>query len=160
MKPGHPPPPTVDTTQPYTTVYCDGSSTGRVGAGGWGWVTTDGREASGGALDTTNNRMELQAAHEAILALPGLLLVVCDSRYVIDGATIWRHAWARDGWRKPKVNNDLWQAFARTLDARGPEIRWAWVRGHVGYEHNERADALAKAAKVAAAEGESCQQVQ
>lgn len=148
--------PTIDTPHPYTTAYTDGSSTGRVGPGGWAWCVLDGPnaglEASGGDLDTTNNRMELQAAHEAVKAIPGLLLVVSDSAYVVHCFNHeWWKAWDRRGWRKVS-NVDLWQPFiGDVLDRRG-EVRFAWVKGHAGLPGNERADTLAKAAKLAVAD--------
>lgn len=144
-----PQPPTVDTPHPYTTVYTDGSSTGGVGPGGWAWVTLDGRQGSGGALDTTNQRMEVQAAHEAVKALPGLLLVVSDSQYVVRCFTDrWWEKWAVRDFRKVK-NADLWRPFIYDILERRGEVRFAWVKGHAGLPGNEAADQLAKAARTA-----------
>ncbi|WP_460836502.1 ribonuclease H family protein [Nocardioides marmoraquaticus] len=127
-------------------MYTDGSSTGRVGPGGWAWVTTEGHCASGSAHGTTNQRMELQAALEAIQALPGLLLVVSDSEYVVKGATEWWPNWARVKYRRV-ANADLWEQIVTEIELRAGEVRFAWVKGHAGYEHNEYADQLAKAAR-------------
>lgn len=148
VAPGHPPVPTVETEHPYTTVYTDGSSTGGWGPGGWAWCVLDGphagQEGSGGSGWTTNQRMELQAAHEAMLALPGLLLIVSDSEYVIKGFTEWARGWVAKGWHKV-MNTDLWVPAVDTYLARGGprgEVRFAWTKGHAGLPGNERADEL------------------
>jgi ribonuclease HI len=145
--------PTVATDQPYTTVWTDGSSTGGWGVGGWAWCVLDGPSAgrceSGGEVWTTNQRMELLAAHRAVLALSGLLLVCSDSQYVVRCFTDrWWRGWIRRDWRKV-ANADLWQPFVRDVLDRHGEVRFAWVRGHVGHPGNEEADRLAKAAKAA-----------
>lgn len=147
--------PTIDTPHPYTTAWTDGSSTGQWGPGGWAWCVIDGPRAgehdSGGHPDTTNQRMELQAAHEAVKTLPGLLLVVSDSQYVVRCFTDeWWKGWDRREWRKVS-NTDLWQPFVADVLERRGEVRFAWVRGHVGHPGNEQADQLAKAAKNAQA---------
>lgn len=137
--------------------YTDGACSGNPGPGGWGTllVARNGddivkeRELSGGAPDTTNNRMELLAAIAALEALerPSQITVVTDSAYVKGGITAWLHAWKQNGWRttskKPVKNEDLW----RRLDeaAARHEVRWEWVKGHAGHPENERADALARA---------------
>lgn len=144
--------PTVDTPLPYTTAWTDGSSTGKWGPGGWAWCVIDGPRAgehnAGGHPDTTNQRMELLAAHEAVKSLPGLLLVVSDSQYVVRCFTDeWWRAWDRREWRKV-ANTDLWQPFIADVLERDGEVRFAWVRGHVGHPGNELADQLAKAAKL------------
>lgn len=149
--------PTVDTVLPYTTVWTDGSSTGRWGIGGWAWCVLDGpnagREGSGGDPWTTNQRMEMQAAHEAVKALPGLLLIVSDSQYVVRCFTDrWWIRWDARDWRKV-ANTDLWQPFIADVLERAGEVRFAWVKGHAGLPGNERADELAKAAKVRQLEG-------
>lgn len=150
-EPVRPPIPTVPTDKPYTTAWTDGSSTGKVGPGGWAWCVVDGlnagREASGGDPSTTNQRMELLAAWEAMKALDGLLLIVSDSEYVVKGLTTWQVRWREREFRKV-MNADLWvPAVECFLDRRG-EVRLAWVKGHAGYPGNERADELAKAAKM------------
>jgi ribonuclease HI len=146
--------PIVDTVLPYTTVFTDGSSTGAVGPGGWAWAVENGPENSGGAYDTTNQRMELQAAMEAVAALPGLLLVVSDSSYVVNGfAQEWWKGWHRRGWLNstgnPVANRDLWEPFVDMVLARQGEVKFAWIKGHTGNPMNDRVDELAKAARIA-----------
>jgi ribonuclease HI len=130
--------------------FTDGACRGNPGPGGWGVVLRAGaheKELSGGELETTNNRMELTAAIEALKALtkPSKVAVYTDSTYVRSGITEWLPAWRARGWRtasrKPVKNQDLWQALA-DLAARH-EVEWHWVRGHSGHPENERADALA-----------------
>lgn len=146
-----PPVPTVDTPHPYTTAWTDGSSTGGWGPGGWAWCVVDGpnagREASAGCGWTTNQREELKAAHEAMLALPGLLLVISDSEYVVKGFTEWSVRWREKRWHKV-ANSDLWAPAVDTYLARRGEVRFAWVKGHAGYAGNERADELAAKARL------------
>lgn len=145
-----PSPPTVETERPYTTVYCDGSSTGGWGPGGWGWCVIDGplagREGSAGCGWTTNQREELKAAHAAMLALPGLLLVVSDSEYVVKGFSQWQVGWRAKSWHKVS-NADLWVPAVDTYLARNGEVRFQWVKGHAGLPGNERADVLAGEAR-------------
>jgi ribonuclease HI len=144
--------PVVVTDRPYTTAYTDGSSTGGWGPGGWGWCVIEGpragAEGSGGCGWTTNQREELKAAHEAMLAIPGLLLIVADSQYVINGFTQWLNGWIRKDWAKVS-NDDLWRPAAETYLARNGEVRFAWMKGHSGHPGNERADELAGAARLA-----------
>jgi ribonuclease HI len=131
-------------------IATDGACKGNPGPGGWGAVLRFGsteRELSGGEPLTTNNRMELTAAVEALRALkrPCRVRLSTDSRYVMDGLTKWIHGWRRNGWktadRKPVKNADLWQAL---IDAAAPHrIEWLWVKGHAGHPDNERADRLA-----------------
>lgn len=149
-----PPTPVVDTVHPYTTAFADGSSTGGVGAGGWAWAVENGLEDSGGALETTNNRMELLAAHNAMLALPGLLLIVSDSSYVVNAfQQEWWKGWQRRGWVNaagdPVANRDLWEPFIADYLARNGEVKFAWIKGHAKHPMNEHVDGLAKAAKAA-----------
>jgi len=108
------------------------------------------RELSGGEPLTTNNRMELMAAIEALKVLkrPCRVKLTTDSAYVRDGITKWIHGWRRNGWRtadkKPVKNADLWQAL---LDAAEPHrIEWHWVKAHSGHAENDRVDELACAA--------------
>ncbi|MEM9011491.1 MAG: ribonuclease HI [Pseudomonadota bacterium] len=136
--------------------YTDGACSGNPGPGGWGVLlvaSQDGavvkeRELSGGAAETTNNRMELIAAIEALEALerPTTLTVVTDSAYVKGGITGWIENWTRRGWKTSKgdavKNVDLWQRLAAA--AARHEVTWAWVKGHAGHAENERADALAR----------------
>ena len=132
-------------------IYSDGACSGNPGPGGWGAVLLwDGheRELCGGEPATTNNRMELLGAIEALNALkrPCQVRLHTDSRYVKDGITQWIHRWRQNGWqtagRKPVKNADLW----RRLDAliQQHRVEWLWVRGHAGNAGNERADALAR----------------
>lgn len=145
--------PRVETSLPYATVFTDGSSTGRWGPGGWAWALAGaddqptGVEASGGDGWTTNQRMEMLAAHEAVKATPGLLLVVSDSAYVVNCFTQeWWKGWDRREWRKV-ANTDLWQPFIADVLDRGGEVRFAWIKGHSGHPMNDHVDALAKAAR-------------
>lgn len=146
--------PTIETDLPYVTAYTDGSSTGRWGVGGWAWCVVDGPDAgrhdSGGDTWTTNQRMELQAAHEAVRAIPGLLLIVSDSAYVVNCfAAEWWRKWQTRDFHNVK-NDDIWRPFIADVLARDGEVRFAWVKGHAGLPGNERADELAKAAKASA----------
>lgn len=132
------------------TIYTDGACRGNPGAGGWGAVllwNDHERELWGGEFDTTNNRMELTAAIEALQALQGSRSVDLhtDSVYVRDGITRWIHDWRRRGWRtasrKPVKNQDLWQQLDAITGQH--EVNWHWVKGHAGDAGNERADLLA-----------------
>jgi ribonuclease HI len=97
---------------------------------------------------TTNNRMELMAAIQALEALrrPATVTLYTDSKYLLDGITKWITGWQRNGWltsaKKPVKNDDLWRRLVRAMD--GHEIVWLWVKGHAGDPGNERADALAR----------------
>ncbi len=132
-------------------IFTDGACSGNPGPGGWGVLLRYGdkeKELSGGAAETTNNRMELSAAIEALNALtrPCAVDLYTDSTYVKDGITKWMHNWKRNGWRtaakKPVKNAELWQALD---DALGPhDVTWHWVKGHAGHPENERADELAR----------------
>ena len=137
--------------------YTDGACSGNPGPGGWGvlLIARDGeavlkeRELSGGEAHTTNNRMELLAAINALEALerPSTITIVTDSSYVKGGVTQWIFGWKKNGWKtadkKPVKNEDLW----RRLDeaAARHRVDWEWVKGHAGHEENERADVLARA---------------
>ena len=130
--------------------FTDGACSGNPGPGGWGAVLQFGdheRELHGGAQDTTNNRMELTAAIEALKALsePCQVSLTTDSTYVKDGITQWLANWKRNGWKtaakKPVKNQDLWQALDH--ESARHEIDWCWVKGHSGHLENERADRLA-----------------
>jgi ribonuclease HI len=141
------------TALPLVEIATDGACKGNPGPGGWGAILRfkgKERELSGSEAHTTNNRMELTAAIEALNALkqPCHVKLAIDSSYVMDGITKWIQGWQRSGWKtaakKPVKNADLWQAL---LDATRPHrIDWEWVRGHNGHADNERADALANAA--------------
>jgi ribonuclease HI len=130
--------------------FTDGACRGNPGPGGWGVVLKSGghvKELSGGEPATTNNRMELTAAIEALAALkrPCKVALYTDSTYVRSGITEWLPAWRARGWRtadrKPVKNQDLWQALEAA--AARHEVSWHWVKGHAGHPENERADELA-----------------
>ena len=134
-------------------IYTDGACSGNPGPGGWGALMIAGKhrkEIFGGEPDTTNNRMELQAAIEALKAIKpgytGHITLWTDSTYVMKGITEWIHGWKKRGWRKsdkkPVVNVDLW----KELDAarQNKNLTWKWVKGHDGVEGNEIADELAR----------------
>ena len=141
-------------------IWTDGACSGNPGPGGWGALLKSGeheKELSGGEAETTNNRMELMAAIEALNALKkaSRVRLHTDSTYVKDGLTQWIHGWKRNGWKtaakKPVKNKDLWQALDEACARH--EIEWVWVKGHAGDEGNERADALARDAAKAIANG-------
>ena len=135
---------------PSVEIFTDGACRGNPGPGGWAALIRSGtreKEISGGEALTTNNRMELTAAIEALNALkrPCRVELHTDSNYVRDGITKWIHAWQRNGWRtadkKPVKKADLWQQL---LDAAARhQVRWHWVKGHSGHPENDRVDALA-----------------
>ncbi|AGH48005.1 MULTISPECIES: ribonuclease HI [Sphingomonadales] len=142
---------------PHVEIATDGACKGNPGPGGWGAVLRFGdreRDLSGGEPLTTNNRMELMAAIQALETLkrPCRVTLSTDSRYVMDGLTKWIKGWLRNGWktsdRKDVKNADLWQ---RLLAAAEPHrVEWVWVKGHAGHPDNERADKLASDAAIAA----------
>lgn len=132
------------------SIWTDGACSGNPGPGGWGallrWNGHE-KELKGGEADTTNNRMELTAAAEALEALkrPSLVDLYTDSQYVRGGITQWLAKWKVNNWRtadrKPVKNVDLWQRLDAARERH--EVTWHWVRGHAGSEGNERADELA-----------------
>ncbi len=134
-------------------IFTDGACSGNPGPGGWGvilrWRGTE-KELSGGAPETTNNRMELMAAIAGLESLtrPVKARVHTDSRYVKDGITLWIAKWKQNGWKtaakKPVKNADLWQRLELAVGAH--DVEWHWIRGHTGHPENERADALARGA--------------
>ena len=133
-------------------IWTDGACSGNPGPGGWGallrWNGVE-KELSGGVAETTNNRMELTAAIEALTALkrPSEIDLHTDSHYLRGGITEWIANWKQNGWRtasrKPVKNSDLWHELDR-IQA-GHRITWHWVKGHAGTKGNERADELARA---------------
>ncbi|MEO1419982.1 MAG: ribonuclease HI [Pseudomonadota bacterium] len=132
------------------TIYTDGACRGNPGPGGWGALLRYGeneREIKGGELETTNNRMELTAAIEALRALRRRCVVdlYTDSTYVREGITKWLTNWKARGWKtaakKPVKNQDLWMALDEMTC--NHEVRWHWVKGHAGDPGNEAADMLA-----------------
>jgi ribonuclease HI len=128
-------------------VWTDGACSGNPGPGGWAWATKDGRQASGGEAATTNQRMEIRAALEAVRALEGPLVVVSDSTYVVncfrDG---WWRGWLSRGWvnsaKKPVANRDLWEPLILAVRDRG-NVTFRWVKGHSGDPMNDLVDRLA-----------------
>ncbi|MHA1113099.1 MAG: ribonuclease HI [Alphaproteobacteria bacterium] len=141
-------------------IFTDGACSGNPGPGGWGallrYRRTE-REIKGGAAETTNNRMELMAAIQALESLkrPMGARLYTDSTYLRHGITEWIHGWKARGWktanRKPVKNRDLWER----LDAAATDhqVEWHWVKGHAGHPENERADALARAGMEAVKNG-------
>lgn len=132
-------------------IFTDGACSGNPGPGGWGAILRFGeheKEIFGGEDETTNNRMELRAAIEALSQLKRACSVdlYTDSNYVRQGITSWIHGWKKNGWRnaakKPVANADLWQELDR-LKA-DHDVRFHWVKGHAGHPMNERADELAR----------------
>jgi len=135
---------------PNVEAFTDGACRGNPGPGGWGVVLRAGsnvKELFGGDPATTNNRMELRAAIEALTALkqPCKVDLYTDSVYVRSGIMEWLPAWRARGWRtadkKPVKNQDLWEALS--AQAARHEVTWHWVKGHSGHPENERADELA-----------------
>jgi ribonuclease HI len=132
------------------TIHTDGACSGNPGPGGWGAILEYGgktKELKGGEQLTTNNKMELTAAIEALNALkrPCTVAIYTDSQYVKNGVNSWIHNWKRNGWRtadkKPVKNAELWQALDAALQRH--QVSWHWVKGHAGHDLNERADQLA-----------------
>jgi len=131
-------------------ICTDGACRGNPGPGGWGVLlryNDSEKKIHGGESDTTNNRMELMAAIQALETLknPCLVNLTTDSKYVIDGITSWIIDWKKRGWKtaakKPVKNVDLWKRLDTAVQ--GHEINWHWIRGHTGHEGNEIADDLA-----------------
>lgn len=141
----------VSTEKEAVEIFTDGACSGNPGPGGWGailrWRGHE-KELSGAEPQTTNNRMELMAAIQAIESLKrGMPVVIhTDSTYVKDGITGWIYGWKRNGWKtaakKPVKNDDLWKRLDQALS--GHDVEWRWVKGHAGHPENERADELAR----------------
>ena len=132
------------------SIWTDGACSGNPGPGGWGALLRFGeheKELSGGEFETTNNRMELLAAIEALNALtqPCIVDLYTDSQYVKGGMTGWIKGWKKNGWRtsakKPVKNAELWQALDEAVSRH--TVNWHWVKGHAGHPENERCDELA-----------------
>jgi ribonuclease HI len=135
---------------PSVEAFTDGACRGNPGPGGWGVVLRSGgrvKELFGGEAATTNNRMELTAAIEALTALtkPCRVDLYTDSVYVRSGIMEWLPVWRSRGWRtadkKPVKNKDLWEALAAAAERH--EVAWHWIKGHSGHPENDRADELA-----------------
>jgi ribonuclease HI len=137
---------------PSVTIYTDGACDPNPGPGGWAALLRYGseeKELSGSAAQTTNNRMELTAAVEALRALkrPSRVDFYTDSEYLKRGITEWLPGWRARNWKRKGgalANIDLWQALDQAL--RPHQIEWHWVRGHAGHRDNERVDRLARQA--------------
>ena len=137
--------------QKIVEIYTDGACSGNPGPGGWGAVLHwNGREKEiwgGDPGPTTNNRMELMAAIQALetLSRPVVVKLHTDSSYLRNGIMTWMPNWQRNGWKtadkKPVKNADLWQRLSDATQAH--QVEWVWVKGHAGDPGNERADALA-----------------
>ncbi|WP_417246318.1 ribonuclease HI [Celeribacter sp.] len=142
---------------PEIHAWTDGACSGNPGPGGWGVLMRafkDGeiikeRELKGGEAETTNNRMELLAAINALEALsrPTDITITTDSAYVKNGVTGWIYGWKRNGWKtaakKPVKNVDLWQRLDEAQATHN--VTWKWIKGHAGHAENEKADELARA---------------
>ncbi len=131
-------------------IYTDGACSGNPGPGGWGALLISGghrKDICGGEPDTTNNRMEMMAAIQALEALtkPCQVELHTDSTYVMKGISEWIHGWKKRGWKtadkKPVKNEDLWRRLDTARDRH--TVDWRWVKGHAGHELNEHADFLA-----------------
>ena len=141
---------------PQVEIWTDGGCRPNPGPGGWAALLRFGgreREISGGEPQTTNNRMELTAAAEALetLTRPCVVALHTDSEYLRNGVTRWSTGWVRRNWRNaagdPVANMDLWR---RVLEAaKRHQVSWHWVRGHAGHVENDRVDRLATAARIA-----------
>ena len=141
----------------HVIIHTDGGCIGNPGPGGWAAILQFGdhsKELVGRASHTTNNRMEMRAAIEALEALtrPCRVVIYTDSAYLRDGITKWVHNWQRKGWRtstkQPVKNRDLWQRLLDAIERHQPAggVSWEWLKGHAGQEMNERADTLANEA--------------
>jgi ribonuclease HI len=138
-------------------VFTDGACSGNPGPGGWAWAVDTSVFHSGGEYPSTNQRMEVRAAYEAIRSLEGPLLVVSDSTYVVNCfRDRWYDGWLARGWtnsaKKPVANRDLWEPFIELFLERG-DIAFAWVKGHSGHVMNDFVDKLAVAAAKQAVHG-------
>ena len=134
-------------------IYTDGACSGNPGPGGWGAILECGgvtKELSGGAAETTNNRMELTAAIEALSALkrPCQVTLTTDSQYLKNGMDLgWAKKWKKNGWTRgknqPALNTDLWDKLLQLFEIH--QVKIVWVKGHAGHPMNERCDELAVA---------------
>jgi ribonuclease HI len=147
--------------KPEIEAFTDGACSGNPGPGGWGVLLRMGKhekEFFGGEAATTNQRMEIRAAIEALRALkrPCSITIHSDSKYVVQGMSEWIHGWKRNNWKnaakKPVANQDLWQELDSL--AAGHEVYWQWVKGHAGHVENERADGLARCGIAAVSQAE------
>src|SRR2546423_11031816 len=131
-----------------TTVYTDGTCSGNPGPGGWAWAVPAGEYRSGAEAATTNQRMEIQAALEAVTSISGPLEVVSDSTYVVNCfRDRWWERWVEKGWvnsqRKPVANRDLWEPLVAAVQADPKRVHFTWVKGHANDPMNDLVDRLA-----------------
>ena len=141
----------MNETKSRVEIFTDGACSGNPGPGGWGailrWNGTE-KELKGGEAETTNNRMELMAAIQALetLTRPVKADLYTDSTYVQKGITEWIYSWKKRGWKtaakKPVKNADLWRRLDDAIERH--DVAWYWVKGHAGHPENERADELAR----------------
>ena len=134
------------------TIYTDGACSGNPGVGGWGAVIIEENKneifLNGGDNDTTNNKMELTAAIQALKNFKhkSTIILITDSKYVKDGIQSWIQNWKKNGWKttakKPVKNKELWIELDELISRHN--ITWEWVKGHAGNTHNEKADYLAR----------------
>ena len=134
------------------TIYTDGACSGNPGIGGWGVIILEENKneicLNGGNNNTTNNRMELTAAIEALKNFQNRenITLITDSKYVKDGIQSWIQNWKKNGWKtaskKPVKNKELWKELDELITKHN--IIWKWVKGHAGNKHNEKADFLAR----------------
>lgn len=136
-------------------IYTDGSSLGNPGPGGWGTVVVGNnkiiKELGGGEKNTTNNRMELQAAIEALKYIikeeVSEVTIYADSAYVLNGVTSWIFGWEKNGWKtankKPVLNQEIWQELIALTRSFKGKISWQKVKGHSGHVYNDKADEIA-----------------
>ena len=127
--------------------YTDGACSGNPGPGGWAWAIPGGRWAAGCEAQSTNQRMEISAAYEAVRAIEGRLDIVSDSTYVVNCfRDRWWEGWIKRGWltsaKKPVANRDLWEPFIELVRSRG-DVTFRWVKGHSGDPMNDLVDRLA-----------------
>ncbi len=134
------------------TIYTDGACSGNPGVGGWGVVIIENNKKetflNGGDNDTTNNKMELTAAIQALKTFENksTIKLITDSKYVKDGIQSWIQNWKKNGWKtaakKPVKNKELWIELDELIAKHN--ITWEWVKGHAGNKHNDKADYLAR----------------
>ena len=134
------------------TIYTDGACSGNPGVGGWGVVIIEDNKneffLNGGDMNTTNNKMELTAAIQALKTFEkeSTITLITDSKYVKDGILSWIQNWKKNGWKtaakKPVKNKELWIELDELIARHN--ITWEWVKGHAGNKHNEKADYLAR----------------
>ena len=141
----------TENKEPLVEIFCDGACSGNPGPGGYGSILRYGKvvkELNGGSANTTNNRMEMTAAIEALRLLkrPSSVVITTDSQYLVKGMTEWIGGWQRKGWinskKEPVVNRDLWEHLLALTSSH--TVQWKWVRGHAGHAENERCDQLAR----------------